>query len=240
VPPEEIIRVMNVLARLAEEFRSTANQRISLELALVKAASRPIADIDEILAGVRSLKDQGAAGTPAPRTPARSAGPGFVAEDRGRGEMPAGPKRHAARDASYENPSVPDAPAPDMEAVELWDRIREEIKAMGKAPLASKMQVSSPGGFEDGVLTVTEGFPPFKPAELELINQAASNVGGIKVKTLQGGPGNKKTLAEVKQQKKKDMIDKIKGEAVEHPLVKSAMDLFGGEVVEVLDEKQGT
>jgi len=111
---------------------------------------------------------------------------------------------------------------------------------MGKAPLASKMQVSSPNSIKDGVLLVSEGFPPFKPAELDLINQAASNVGGVRVKTVQAGADKKKTLAEVKQQKKKDRINQIKGEAVEHPLVKSAMDLFGGEVVEVLDEKAGT
>jgi len=243
---EDIIRVMNILARLAEEFRYSANQRVSLELALVKAASRPVADIEEVLAGIKAGAGPGGDVQNATQPPARTrtraqtraTGGGMVAEDRGGRMTSAASQQTPSDEYSYQNPATP-PPAQDSGAVELWDRIREEIKAMGKAPLASKMQVASPSGLEDGVLLVAEGFPPFKPAELELISQAAKTVAGIKVSVGQGGPGKKATLAEVKQQRRQERIDRIKDEAAEHPLVRSAMDLFGGQVVEV-DEKAGT
>jgi DNA polymerase III subunit gamma/tau len=245
---EDIIRVMNILSKLAEEFRYSANQRVSLELALVKAASRPVADIEEVIASVKAAKGTGGPvnkTSPAPasqtrhRTQSRPSGAGLVAEDRKRPVSGTAGNKGPMDEYSYQNPATPPSPAQDAEAVELWDRIREEIKAMGRAPLASKMQVASPSGVEDGVLLVAEGFPPFKPAELELIGQTAESVAGVKVKLGQAGAGRKATLAEVKKQRQQERMDRIKDEASEHPLVRSAMDLFGGQVVEV-DEKAGT
>jgi DNA polymerase-3 subunit gamma/tau len=221
--PEEIIRVMNLLARLADELKWSAAPRISLELALVKAASRPIAGIDEILAGVKSAKG----GQPAPAAPATE-------------RKPAGRVRDASAYYEYA-PDIASRPAGEQSAVDIWDQVRGEIKKMpNKAPLASKMKVAAPKSIEGNVLTVAEGYPPFKQEEIALINEAASQIGvGITVK-FSKEKGATKTLAEVKQEREKTRHDKIKDEAMNDPLVKSALDLFGGELVDVDEEKTGT
>jgi len=229
VAPEEVIRVMNILTRLAEEFKWSQNHRISLELALVKAASRPVGNIDEIIENVKRLKD----------SPGGQAGgqsrPPRVAEERT--APPA--KRGHVEDSSYDSPAPPAGPAHGSAAVEVWDRIRAGIKAVGKAPLASKMNNCAPTRLEGGVLTVVEGFLPFKPEEIALINEAAAKVdGGYTVKTGNGeGQEKAKTLSDVKKEREHTRKEQIKSEALEHPLVKSAIDLFGGEVVEVNEDK---
>jgi DNA polymerase III gamma/tau subunit len=79
INPEELIRVMNLLSRLADEMKWTTSPRISLELALVKAASRPINTVDEILEGIKGLKDAPAGsmvfGPGAPRQSRQAQGP---------------------------------------------------------------------------------------------------------------------------------------------------------------------
>ena len=210
-PPEEVIRVMNLLTRLVEEMRWTTHQRISLELALVKAASRPIGSVEEILDGVKGLKDARRAGTPMKSKP-----------------LP---------DAAYYEGAVSGGPI-GGQAVDLWDRIRAEIKNTGKAPLASKMKVAAPRCVEDNVLTVAEGYPPFKPEEISLIaHAAAAACPGVTVKITGNNGERQKTLADVKEERENSRKEKMRQEAMGHPLVTSALDLFGGEVVEIEEEK---
>jgi hypothetical protein len=71
-------------------------------------------------------------------------------------------------------------------ALDLWDRIRDEIKKSGKMPLAAKMKVAAPKDLKDNVLTVSESSLPFKPDELEAIRGAAESLGGFKVKIANG------------------------------------------------------
>jgi len=240
VSPEELIRLMNLFARLVDEMRWSAHLRVALELALVKAASRPISSVADILDGIKGLKGGGYA-------PAGGSG-GHAAGGVSRTQAPrsAGlvkepsPKEATPDTAYYENTAAA-RPAGDGSAIDLWDRIRIAIKEMGKAPLASKMKVAAPKKIEDNVLTVVEGYPPFKPDELSLINEAASQTGaGVRVKVVGGNGEKQKTLADLKEERDKSRKDRLKEEAMGHPLVKSALDLFGGEVIEVEEEKTGT
>ncbi len=232
--PEELIRVMNLLARLAEEMRWSTHLRVALELAMVKAASRPIASVTDIIDGIKGLKDGG---------PAQATGTGkpLAQASKSQGRMVKEPSpKEARQDASYYEAAADERPASESSAIDLWDRIRAEIKNMGKVPLASKMKVSAPKNIDGDTLTVVEGYPPFKPEELSLINQAASQFSpGLRIKVMGGNGEKQKTLADVKDEREKSRKEKIKEEAMGHPLVKSALDLFGGEVVEVEEEKTG-
>jgi DNA polymerase-3 subunit gamma/tau len=232
--PEELIRVMNLLARLAEEMRWSTHLRVALELAMVKAASRPIASITDIIDGIKGLKDGG---------PAQTTGMGkpLAPATTGKGRMVKEPSpKEARQDAAYYEAAADERPVSESSAIDLWDRIRAEIKNMGKVPLASKMKVSAPKNIDGDTLTVVEGYPPFKPEELSLINQAASQFSpGLKIKVMGGNGEKQKTLADVKDEREKSRKEKIKEEAMGHPLVKSALALFGGEVVEVEEEKTG-
>ncbi|HLB25232.1 MAG TPA: hypothetical protein VJM83_02765, partial [Nitrospirota bacterium] len=236
--PEEIIRVMNLLTRLTEEMKWSANPRISLELALVKAASRPIASVEEIIAGIKGAKDilpRGRAGQAPGRVQETPPPPARQATD----SAPARKAEHKGDEAYYSYSAAGKTDDGDP-AADLWDRVREEIKKQSKAPLAAKMKAAAPKKVEGGVLTVVEGLIPFKPEEVELIAQAADGLGGVKVKILQQSGGKEKTLADHKKERETTKREKIKEEAVKDPIVRSALDLFGGEIVDVESEKTGS
>jgi hypothetical protein len=71
-------------------------------------------------------------------------------------------------------------------AVDLWDRIREEIKKSGKLPLAAKMKVATPKELNNNVLSVSECTLPFKPDEIEAIKGAMEALGGFRLKIANG------------------------------------------------------
>ncbi|MBI5695066.1 MAG: DNA polymerase III subunit gamma/tau [Nitrospirae bacterium] len=250
ITAEEVMRVMNILSRLSEEMKWSAHPKISVELALIKAASRPISSIEDVLASVSRLKDGGCASTAVRET--RAPGTGFgQAAHATEGPQPSAPRRSVreplptADDSAYYDSPAPSVAAGDSEATELWDQARAGIKAMGKAPLAAKMMTAAPEKVDGSQLVVVnQGVLEIKDDEVALINQALEAIKGpgftLKVTRGAGSGVKKKTLAEVKQEREVTRKDKMKSEAVEHPFVKSALDLFGGEVVDVVDEKAGT
>jgi DNA polymerase-3 subunit gamma/tau len=265
IHPEELIRLLNLLTRTVEEIKDAANKRITLELALVKAASRPIGSVEDVIKGVKGLKEGGYSAAPASRQMAaaepvsrRAAGisEAAVSDSRKVKSSEAGPsaatgddsyETNAAKgsripeisgtdaEAYYRNPGEPSKPAGELSALDLWDRIREEIKKSGKAPLAAKMKVAAPKELNNNVLSVSESTLPFKPEELEAIKGAAQSLGGFKIKIINGS-GKEKTLADHKKEKEHSRKEKMRQEALSDPLVKAAVDLFGGEI-EVEDSK---
>jgi DNA polymerase III subunit gamma/tau len=247
IHPEELIRLLNLLTRTVEEIKDAANKRITLELALVKAASRPIGSVEDVIKGVKGLKEGGYSGAPASRQPVSgavsepaskgAAGISGAAVSDSRKSSDAGKPALTADDAEayYRNPGEPPKPAGELSALDIWDRIREEIKKSGKLPLAAKMKVTAPKELKNNVLTVSESTLPFKPEELEAIKGAAEALGGFKIK-ITNGSCKEKTLADHKKEKEHSRKEKMRQEALSDPLVKAAVDLFGGEI-EVEDSK---
>lgn len=222
--PEELIRIMNLLARLADDMRWTGSPRISLELALVKAASRPIGTVEEVLSGIKALKDSGAPAEARPRM-VREPAPKPI------------PKAAAEAEDYYRYSEPAPKKVEAGSAADLWDGIRSEVKRMGKAPLAGKMTAAAPKSFDGKVLEVIEGPLPFTSGDLATIREAAKNIGcAFTIRTVKGSGEKEKTLAEVKEERVKSHKEKIRQEAMQDPIVKSAIDLFGGEIVEVEDE----
>jgi len=217
VSPEEILRVMNILARLADEMKSAFSQRTSLEMALVKAASRPISSVGDVLEGLKRMKDAPSAPRACAPQTVKSAAPREIREDA----------------SYYDHPGAPEVQAEQGSAVDLWVRVREEIKQGGKAPLAAKMERAAPRGVEGNVLTIAEGFLAFRPDEAALIKEAAQRVSpGLIVKFVKGNGTKEKSLADVKKERETVKKEKFKSEALDNPVVKSALQLFGGEIVE--------
>ncbi len=225
--PEELVRLLNLLTRAVEDIKDAANKRIILELSLVKAASRPIGTVEDVIKGVRGLKE-GGAGQPA------SGVSGAVASYDNRKPEKLEAAQPVDAEAYYRNPGSPQKPSGELSAVDLWDRIREEIKKSGKAPLISRMEVASPKELNGNILTVSEStkIPSFKPEEIEAIRNVAEALGGFKVKITNGG-GKEKTLADHKKDKERSRKEKMRQEALSDPLVKAAVDLFVAESVEV-------
>ncbi len=85
IHPEELIRLLNLLTRTVEEIKDAANKRITLELALVKAASRPIGSVEDVIKGVKGLKEGGYQGAAASRQPVSGGAAGRTGFKWGRG-----------------------------------------------------------------------------------------------------------------------------------------------------------
>ena len=235
---EEVIRVMNVLVKLQDEMKFSMMQRTTLELALVKAASRPVHTVDDILKG---LAAGGGYAAPAPARPAAPAGGFGVGKSKftAPAPKPAAASKPAADGKDGEEgprftPVLPQRSA-SQEAADAWEAARNEIKKLGKPPLASKMMAASPGSIDGGALVVAEGSIPFKPEELALVAEAAKKTSGLEIKIVKGGEKGR-TLADVRKEKDESRRDEIKAEAVRDPFIKSALDLFGGEAIEVEED----
>ncbi|HEY3347474.1 MAG TPA: hypothetical protein VGK71_07610, partial [Nitrospirota bacterium] len=243
--PEEIIRVMNLLMRLVEDMKFASFQRVTLELALIKAASRPVTSVDDILAGIKGLKDGGAVSfsAPAPRT--ASAPPRHVSE----------PKRkmEAADDADhYSHPAAPEkkhAHHADTGAHEVWDAAIAELKRRREPddqiidPILGKMNGVAVVGRKGDSFEVAAKFSGiFSVEQISLIEDALSTVTGGLVKLVMHSSDkakDKKTVGEVKKEKETSRKDLIKEEVMQDPLIRSAVDLFGGEIVDIDTQEPG-
>jgi DNA polymerase III subunit gamma/tau len=237
--PEEIIRVMNLLMRLVEDMKFASFQRVTLELALIKASSRPVTSVDDILAGIKGLKDGGAVSFSAPAPRAAAASPGRVS----------GPKRKmdAADDADhYNHPAAPDkkqAHHADTPASELWERAVRELKGRDENdPILAKMQSVVVLGLKDDAIEVAQGILSFSAEQVKQVEDALGCAAGKAVKLVLSSSSkakDKKTVGEVKKEKETSRKDQIKEEVMQDPLIRSAVDLFGGEIVDIETQEPG-
>ncbi|MGA2192579.1 MAG: hypothetical protein ABSG42_04275, partial [Nitrospirota bacterium] len=216
-----------------------SNHRISLELALIKAASRPIHSVEEVLSGIKGLKD-------AP-VPERREVPGTAPLVRESKKTAPAPKNQASGDSGYyENPAPPAEKIPATAGiVELWEAAAKEIrKSVGEHdPVNTKVRHAAPVEIRGSVFYVSfkNDFLSFQDDEVTRIEEALTTLRGEKTQLSVASPEKgkgKKSLADVKKEKEKGRKDKIKEDALADPFIKSALDLFGGEI-EDLDEGRG-
>jgi len=225
--PEEAIRVMNLLARLCDDMRNAPHPRITLELALVKAASRPYGTVDELLASIKGQREPGGQAQPMPKSAARPSH-GVVREPT----------------AAYKPaPSQAVAPSGESSATDFWVSVAASVKGgvHKDSPVNMKVKNCAPIGFKgDGFeVALKQEFLSFKTDEVALIEEAMTQLKGDAVKLLIVSPEkgkDKKSLVEVKKARETERKDKLRSEAMDDPVVKAAVDLFGGELVDVMEE----
>jgi hypothetical protein len=159
----------------------------------------------------------------------------------------------AADDADhYSHPAAPEkkhAHHADTGAHEVWDAAIAELKRRREPddqiidPILGKMNGVAVVGRKGDSFEVAAKFSGiFSVEQISLIEDALSTVTGGLVKLVMHSSDkakDKKTVGEVKKEKETSRKDLIKEEVMQDPLIRSAVDLFGGEIVDIDTQEPG-
>ncbi|MBI5378887.1 MAG: DNA polymerase III subunit gamma/tau [Nitrospirae bacterium] len=250
VPPWELHALCEQLLRAEEELRWSPHQRLSLEIALVRATQvPPLASLQEVLEGVRRMG---------------GASPSSPAETEHRVMPPAGPApRGAGRSRQGREPAPPGGPAPGPVAQEAtlspaesgpiaptaigeslipqqWVEIVRQVKRE-KPSLGAFLEQGALLGMAKGTWTV--GVPEIHVASVNrsehrailerAIQERLGRAIAVKIVSLEGNGEGQKTAREYEEENRAQRRRLLAQEAREDPLVQQALRLFEGEVVEV-------
>lgn len=248
---EEIHSLFRSLLAAHDDIARSAFPRLVLEMTLTRMARRkPIFSVEEALERLRSLEERLSSGLAIPlqpRTPIPSASkpaesvnsPSPVAEkeEPGRSKIK-GNEDAGVPPAAEKSAEIPEGPAPEIHP--QWKAFVQFAKRK-KPPLASLLEQGYPLSLNEELLEI--GYPQksfFLERMQEMDNRSflsdlcleffqrkmTVRVAGMKTAPLpadgsEGNPGGKNS--------KKDQQE----EALNHPLVKEAINIFGGRVMEI-------
>jgi DNA polymerase-3 subunit gamma/tau len=224
---EDLLRSLEVLTQLETDLRWAQDPRVTLELALLKMVQmRRLVPFAELVDRVERL----AAGDPAPRA-ASSPAPTLAASSRG----PAGiPAIGAARAVVPAPPAAAPPPAgpPDGAAGILSAMIGLAATRPSLAQPLRGAQARLDG--DRLMLDVAADFSTFASMHAddycELARKAAGRPLKVQVSAAPAGEAEAPPPAEAKKRR-------LMEEAAREPAVQEALDLFGGKVVEVRENK---
>ncbi len=248
IPPWELHALCEQLLRAEEELRWSPHQRLSLEIALMRATQvPPLASLQEVLEGVRRLSAGSAQAGMAVTAPSPLPGEAAIRETPAPAlPVPTTPEpaARAAKPSPVESgPVAPTAigkaPSPDPPQTE-WVAIVRQVKR----------EKPSLGAFlEQGALlqaadkTWTVGVPEIHIASVNrsehrailerAIQERLGREIAVKVVSLEGNGEGKKTVREYEEENRAQQRRLLEQEAREDPLVQQALRLFEGKVMEV-------
>ena len=210
---EDVVRLLDVLARAENDLKWAPDPRVTLELALLKLVQlRRLVPFAELVARVESLLSSGQAPAPALRAP----------------EKP----------ASYAPPAptpAASAPAPVAEAGGDAGAILSSIAASARPSLAQALRAAT-ARLEGNalILDVPADFRAFAEGHLSDIAALAQTAAGRRLSVRLGSmPGATAAPTEPAE----DSRQKLRERAEREPAVQEALDLFGGRVVDVREAK---
>jgi DNA polymerase-3 subunit gamma/tau len=227
---EDLLRILEVLTQLETDLRWAQDPRVTLELALLKMVQmRRLVPFAELVERVERL----AAGAPAPRAAVPSA-PVPIAPSRSAARPPAA----AAVPASTPASSTPASPAPgpagpaDGAAGILAAMIGLAATRPSLAQPLRGAQARLDG--ETLMLDVAPDFSTFASMHAEDYRELARKAAGRPLKVRVGAaPAAEAETPPPAEAKKRRLME----EAAREPAVQEALDLFGGKVVEVRENK---
>ena len=224
---EDLQRLLAILIRTEADLAVSNYPRLTMEMVLVKLAGLPAGiDVSTLLQRLDRLETKLAAGLPVPseKTPVRGSAPPVD--------------------------EIPPPPAPDGEksAVSLpiesgdksWEGLVGFVANRRKPRISSLLEQSSLLLLQLPQLKI--GMPGrfYNLADSDMrqaIQTLAIEYFGVDVKVVfeKVGNGDKAPLSlhEERTLRESDRQKKLRENAVEHPLVKSALDIFGGKIEEV-------
>ncbi len=222
---EDHQRALTLLLRTEAELATSSFPRLTLEMALVRLTQ--LAPAREVAVLVRKLEElerqlAGRGGLPASAPPARRETP----EE----EPPPGKK--------------PAAPAAPTGGDRGWPGLVEFVKARRRPVIASILEQASPLAIELPLLHLGLPKGSFAIGQLEdrdyleaLTALAGEYFGSevkVKVTAVAGGSGQlPPSLVEEREALQSDRQRRLREDALNHPMVKAAEELFGATVVEV-------
>ncbi|RLB77853.1 MAG: DNA polymerase III subunit gamma/tau [Deltaproteobacteria bacterium] len=224
---EDLQRLLIVLIRTEADLAVSNYPRLTMEMVLVKLAGLPAGiDVSTLLQRLDRLEKQLASGLPAPREkpPIRSSAPPVV-------DIPPPVESVGERVAT---------PPPIETGDKNWAGLVGFVKSRQKPRISSLLEQSSLLLLQLPHLKIGMPGRYFSMADSDM-RQAIQNLAieyfGVDVKIAfeKVGNGDKAPLSlhEERTRQESDRQKKLRENAVEHPLVKSALEIFGGEIEDV-------
>jgi len=248
IPAEDLERLFRIFARTLEEMKWFPYPRFSLEMAVIKAVNmRPVVPVDELLARLRDMERR-------LTIPAKIEGPNATSMGEGEGELrgsailpsvsPYEDKVNIEREYSDKKGDEKGEDSGDNRS-DMSMPWREVVKKIhdSKPSLGSYLEQGVPLGLERGILTV--GFNSKASFVINLLERKESKdfilkrvkdcipgVAGIQFTTLSEKEGHSPAYDEylsTVHEREEEEVEK----AFSEPIVQEAIDILGGEVVEV-------
>jgi len=223
---DDLLRILEVLMQLETDLRWAQDPRVTLELALLKMVQmRRLVPFADLVERVERL----ASGTPAPR----AASPPAPAP------VPSTPARPAPRAAAEVTASVPvpsAAPASAPPADGAAGILAAMIGLAAARPSLAQPLRGAQAGLEGDTLSldVAPDFSTFASMHADDYRELARKAAGRPLKVRMGtAPAAEAEAAAPAEARKRRLME----EASREPAVQEALDLFGGKVVEVRENK---
>jgi len=225
---EDLHRLLEILVRTEAELATSHDQRLTMEMVLVRLAGLPSGiDIATLIDRMESLERKLASGMPA---------------------RPSGHERPGGSDRP-ERPPLPDLPPPGgggkkSEALPVadaadktWAGLVAYVGSRRRPRVLALLEQSSPLQLELPRLRI--GLPKkfhyladadMRQAIQDLATDYFATEVRVEIEQVNGGENAPLSLHEERVRKESDREKKLRQNALEHPLVKSALDIFGGDI----------
>jgi len=228
---DEAQRLLSMLIRTEAELATSNYPRLTLEMALVKLASLPTGtDVATLVRQLRSLERR-LAGGGEPMSPAGSSPPPRPAVP----DSPPPPPE--------EEPAGKKSEAPSSVAVtgeKSWAGLVDFVKVRRRPRIASLLEQSSLLLLELPRLRI--GLPAkyygLADAEMrqlieDLATEYFSSAVRVEVEKVENHQSAPPSLHEVRLQEETGRRKKLQEKAEEHPMIKTALEIFGGQIEEI-------
>ncbi|MFO7812796.1 MAG: DNA polymerase III subunit gamma/tau [Pelovirga sp.] len=250
-PLDEFQRILAFLLRTEAELATSSFARLTTEVALVKLATLPTGiDVATLIARLESLEKKLLARVDY-SVPAAVAPP-VVNEDRG--AVPPSVSSSRNDELPPEPPPLPEEPEekkPEAQPTEgqstgSWAGLVEFVKRRHRPRISSLLEQASLLTLELPLLRIAMPAKFFGLADSEM----QQNLQGlaaeyfsvpVKIEIIKGVNGEPQppSLHEERERQESDRQRKLRENALEHPLVKSALEIFGGNVEKVTPIDKG-
>jgi len=225
---EDLQRALTLLMRAEVDLTSSSFPRLTLEMALIRLAHMPPArDVGTLVRKIEELERRLSGG--AERLPAASSAPPQP--------IPAPPTEGAGPP-----PKKAEAPAPGAVGGKGWQGLVEHVKLRRRPGIASLLDQASLLDLELPLLKIGLPKGSFALSQLEdyledlgrLAEEFFQQKVEIRIAALEGRQANvPPSLAEERQNRETDRKKRLREDALAHPMVKTALEVFSGEVREV-------
>ena len=229
---EDHQRSLTLLLRTEAELPASGFPRLVLEMALVRLANlTPARDVATLVRKLEELERRLAAG-------------GLPAAKPAAAPVPAAPTSPPPTRDEGAGEDLPGKKAPAPTAARGWPGLVEFVKARRRPVIASILEQASPLDLELPLVQIGLPKGSFALTQLEdrdyfdaLTRLAAEYFGcevRLKVTTVEAGSGQAPpSLAAERQARESDRKRRLREDALGHPLVKAAEEIFGAQVEEV-------
>ncbi|MFO7578371.1 MAG: DNA polymerase III subunit gamma/tau [Pelovirga sp.] len=244
---EELQRILLLLIRTEAELAGSSYPRLTMEVALIRLASLPEGiDITTLIQRLESLEQTLAGRTTVP------AGTGPVAAPRS--AAPPRPETPSHASAPPESPPLPEEPpaldpddAPGGEQQEKsWAGLVDFVRGRRRPRISSLLEQASLLSLDLPLLRIAMPQKYFSLADSDMqqaLQELASEffATAVRIDIVRGANGDPHppSLHQERVQQESDRQRKLRENALDHPLVKSALDIFGGTIENVTPIDKG-